>query len=64
MNVIKYDHPSGITIDLITHAKTPQSCYSLLHLQAVVAYRLSRTDGIRLEQSVGLSGLYQSDVTE
>ena len=32
--------------------------------QTVVAYRLFRTDGIRLEQSVELSGLYQSVVTE
>ena len=32
--------------------------------QAVDAYRLFKTDGIRLEQSVGLSVLYQSDVTE
>ena len=59
-----------------THAKTPQSCYSLLHLQAWYRYdiitvsdccrlyRLFRTDGVRLEQSVGLSVLYQSDVTE
>ena len=36
---------------------------SLLY-QTVVAYRLFRSDGVRVEQSVGLSGLYQSDVTE
>ena len=41
-----------------------QVWYHSCWYQAVVAYRLFRTDGIRLEQSVGLSGLYQSDVTE
>ena len=57
-----------------THAKMPQTCYSLLQITGLIQVwyhscirLLSSTDCSELtvsDQSVGLSGLYQSDVTE
>ena len=59
-------HAPGPPYDFVVTMASPSLKSWLRHwlYQIVVAYRLFRTDGIRLEQSVGLSGLYQSDVTE